>query len=263
MLHSVSLSLPILSSSHSGNLKRRSHSHTHTLTPNRNPLYLKFRTAYRENLRYLKTLGVIHPEAKPNKLPLPDAVDHYLATVNFLKSKGFSDADFPRLAFLCPQLFSIHMDSTDIAPVFDFLAVDLAASVRSIARLDSPIGIEDLMAPTNLNAHLLNMRVEKLRGKIRFLHSIGFSHEEAATACARLPAIFGYGIETNLQPKFEYLVKDMNRNVKELKDFPQYFGFSLEKRIMPRHLHLKQRKVDIPLNRMLMWGDQKFYAKWK
>ena len=26
---------------------------------------------------------------------------------------------------------------------------------------------------------------------------------------------------------------------------------------MPRHLHLKERKVQIPLNRMLLWSDQK------
>lgn len=117
--------------------------------------------------------------------------------------------------------------------------------------------------PSNLNAHLLNTRVEKLRRKIRFLQSIGFSYEEAANACARVPAIFGYGFESNLLPKFEYLVKEMKRSVEELKGFPQYFGFSLEKRIIPRHLHLKQRNVQIPLNRMLMWGDEKFYAKWK
>jgi mTERF domain-containing protein len=55
----------------------------------------------------------------------------------------------------------------------------------------------------------------------------------------------------------------MERDLEELKKFPQYFGFSLEKRIVPRHLHLKERGVRIPLNRMLMWSDDKFYAKWK
>ena len=62
---------------------------------------------------------------------------------------------------------------------------------------------------------------------------------------------------------FKYLVDKMERSVEESKKFPQYFGFSLEKRIVPRHLHLKERNVQIPLNRMLLWSDQKFYAKWK
>lgn len=99
--------------------------------------------------------------------------------------------------------------------------------------------------------------------KMGFLQEIGFSYEEAANVCTRLPAIFGYGVESNLKPKVEYLVEEMEREVEELKRFPQYFGFSLEKRIVPRHLHLKERGVRIPLNRMLMWGDDKFYAKWK
>ena len=75
-------------------------------------------------------------------------------------------------------------------------------------------------------------------------------------ACVRLPAMFGYSIDNNLWPKFKYLVDKMERSVEELK-FPQYFGFSLEKRIVPRHLHLKERKVQIPLNIMLLWSDQK------
>lgn len=114
-----------------------------------------------------------------------------------------------------------------------------------------------------MTAHLLNTRVEKLRKKITFLQSIGLSYEEAANVCARYPAIFGYGLENNLLPKYEYLVNHMKRSVEELKVFPQYFGFSLGKRIIPRHLHLTQRNVQIPLKRMLMWGDEKFYAKWK
>ncbi|KAK4258689.1 hypothetical protein QN277_005112 [Acacia crassicarpa] len=278
MLHSLSLS----SFSHHPSRSR-------SLSANPNPkstaFYLKFRTTYRENLRDLKILGVIDPQTKPNKLPLPDAVDHILATVNFLRSKGFSDADFPRLVFLCPQLFSDTFQFTDIAPVFDFLVEELPASIeesralilrcpnilfsdvefclRPTLRFLRQIGVENLNRPTNLNAHLLNTRVEKLRKKITFLQSIGLSYEESANVCARYPAIFGYGLENNLLPKFEYLVKHMNRNVEELKVFPQYFGFSLEKRIIPRHLHLAQRNVQIPLKRMLMSGDEKFYAKWK
>ncbi|XP_054822435.1 transcription termination factor MTEF1, chloroplastic [Prosopis cineraria] len=277
MLHS--LSVP------SRSLPSRSHSLSANPNPKSTAYYLKFRTTYRENLRYLKILRVIDPQTKPNSLPLPDAVDHILVTVNFLKSRGFSDADFPRLAFLCPQLFSDTFQYTDIAPVFDFLAHELPASVeescalilrcpnilfsdvefclRPSLRFLRQIGVENLNRPTNLTAHLLNTRVEKLRKKITFLQSIGLSYEEAANVCARYPAIFGYGLENNLLPKYEYLVNHMKRSVEELKVFPQYFGFSLEKRIIPRHLHLTQRNVEIPLKRMLMWGDEKFYAKWK
>lgn len=110
---------------------------------------------------------------------------------------------------------------------------------------------------------MLNTRVDKLHTKVLFMQELGFLYEKALRACARLPAIFGYDVENNLWPKFVYLVKEMERDLEELNRFPQYFGFSLKERIVPRHLHLKKRGVRIPLNRMLMWADQKFYAKWK
>ncbi|PRQ23544.1 putative transcription regulator mTERF family [Rosa chinensis] len=259
LLHSLSL-LPTPSSSSSSSL---------VSSPHPNPHFIKFRTSYRENIRYLKTLRVIRPDTKPNKLPLPDATDHLLATT--------------RLPL--PNLFSSNFDPTDVAPVFDFLADDLSASpeqscglilrcpdllfsdvefcLRPTLHFLKQVGVEKLSTPTNLNAHLLNTRVEKLRGKVRFLRSLGFSYEEAVKVCERLPAIFGYSVEGNLKPKYEYLVEEMERNVEELKKFPQYFGFSLEKKIVPRHLHLKERNVRIALNRMLLWSDQRFYAKWK
>lgn len=276
MLHS--LHIPTISS-----IKSPS---SQSLSSSEHPPYLlRFRTSHRENLRYLKTLGIIDPSTKPHKFPSPEAVDQVLSTVNFLKSKGFSEPDFPRLSFLCPKLFSSDSDPTDIEPVFDFLTLDLAASDQESCSLIlrcpqillsdveyclrptllylRKLGVEKLNVPTSLNAHLLNTRVERLVAKIRFLRSVGLSYEESARACGRFPAVFGYSIEKNLKPKFNYLVREMKRSVEELKVFPQYFAFSLENRIMPRHLHLEQRNVRISLKRMLLWSDQKFYAKWK
>ncbi|GMN37458.1 hypothetical protein TIFTF001_006824 [Ficus carica] len=270
-LHSLSSSIPHFSSSPPP-----------SFTPSR---FIKFRTSHRENLRYLKALGIVDADAKPRNLPLPDDVDRILAAVDFFRSKGFSNADFPRLAFLAPYLFSPQFDPAAVDPVFDFLATDVSASPEESSRLIlrcpallfsnvqyflrptldylHHLGLERLNSPTTLNAHLLNTRVDKLQKKMAFLRCIGLSYEQSARVCARMPAIFGYSIEDNLRPKYEYLVWEMERSLDELLKFPQYFAFSLNKRIVPRHLHLKQRNVSIPLNRMLLWGDQKFYAKWK
>ncbi|KAK7834663.1 hypothetical protein CFP56_024574 [Quercus suber] len=68
------------------------------------------------------------------------------------------------------------------------------------------LGMENLSSPSNLSAYLLNTRAERLREKIGFLKSIGFSHEEAARACFRLPAMFGYSIDNKMWSKFMYLV---------------------------------------------------------
>ncbi|WOG84676.1 hypothetical protein DCAR_0103860 [Daucus carota subsp. sativus] len=278
LLHSYNISI-ICSLSPSPN-------HGSQSTSIKNPhTYLKFRTSHMQNLRYLKTIGIINPETTPHKNPSPETIAHLLSTVNFLKSRGFSEPDFPRLAFLCPMLFSATFDPAQVEPVFEFLYSDVGASLeescslvlRCPGLLESNVefclvptlvylkslGLEKLNLPTTLNAHLLNTRVEKLEEKVMFLQSVGFSYEESARVCARLPAIFGYSIEHNLRPKLEFLVREMERSIEEVKDFPQYFGFSLSRRIAPRHFHLKDRNVKIKLNRMLLWSDNRFYAKYK
>ncbi|MBA0601655.1 transcription termination factor MTEF1, chloroplastic [Gossypium raimondii] len=249
------------------------------------PLYLKFRTSHRENLRYLKAIGIIHPNTNPRNLPSPQTADYLISTVNFLKSKGIHDNDFPRLTFLCPQLFSSNFSTSEIEPVFDFLTTDLNATAQESRGLIvhcpyilfsdveyclkptveylKGLGVEKLNEPSKQKAFLLNTRVDKLKAKIKFLRSIGLRYEEAAMVCARMPAIFGYNVEYNLRPKYEFLVGEMERSLEELKEFPQYFGFSLHKRIEPRHWHLKHRNVRIKLNRMLLGGDDRFYSKWK
>ncbi|KAI3809775.1 hypothetical protein L1987_19375 [Smallanthus sonchifolius] len=242
--------------------------------------HLQFRTSHHKNLRYLKSLGITQPELTTK------TVSQILTTIQFLKSKGFSEPDFPRIAFLSPNLFT--SDPKTLEPVFKFLTVELAASPEDSRGLilkcphileSDPefvlkptldylkkLGINRLNTPTTLNAHLLDTRVCKFEEKTRFLEEVGFSEAESRRVCGRFPAIFGYGIENNLRVKYVYLVREMKRDGRdEVRRFPQYFGFSLEKRIRPRHLHLKQRKVDeeVPLNRMLLWDDDRFYKKWK
>ncbi|KAG7577789.1 Transcription termination factor mitochondrial/chloroplastic [Arabidopsis thaliana x Arabidopsis arenosa] len=92
------------------------------------PLYLKFQTSHRENLRHLSSLGIV-PQ-NPRLAPPANDLPVIFSAVNFLKSKGISDEDFPRLVFLCPQLFSPTFDISKIDPVFDFLTGELGASTE-------------------------------------------------------------------------------------------------------------------------------------
>ncbi|XP_021731604.1 transcription termination factor MTEF1, chloroplastic-like [Chenopodium quinoa] len=245
---------------------------------------IRFRTSYREKLAYLRNLGIVDSNPKSTNVPSHASLDRILTIIKFLKSKGFSDSDIPKLTTSCPKLLS-DLEPADIGPVFSFLATDVAASTHescglilccpdllfsnvdyclrpTLAFLTS-IGLKRLNSPTNLNAHLLNTRVSKFETKRDFLRSIGFTYDESIKACTRLPAIFGYSIENNMAPKVEYLVEGMQRSIDEIKEFPQYFAFSLRRRIVPRHMHLMQRSVHISLKKMLLCGDDKFYAKWK
>ncbi|KAK9988143.1 hypothetical protein SO802_028382 [Lithocarpus litseifolius] len=145
----------------------------------------------------------------PSTLTLtPLSIDNILPMVDIFKSKSFTEPDFPRLAYLCPQLFSTNFDPTDFTPVFVFLATEESLEFCLQPTLDylRRLGMKNLSSPSNLNAYLLNTRDERLREKIGFLKSIGFPNEEAARACFRLPAMFGYSIDNNMWSKFMYLV---------------------------------------------------------
>ena len=158
-------------------------------------------------------------------------VDHIILTVHFRKS----DFDFSTLSLSSPLISSptapISLKSlclqllTPRNPylcrttfflktlICYFLTLNYICFRLTLQFLHQ-IGIE------KLNAHLLDVRMEKLRRNVRFLESLGFEYGEM-----KCPAILGYGIENNLLWKFEYLVMmSMERSVVELKVFSQYFG---------------------------------------
>ncbi|RYR16491.1 hypothetical protein Ahy_B04g073521 [Arachis hypogaea] len=177
--------------------------HTPSRTFHNKPHYIKFRTSYRQNLRYLQHLTVIPPDSLPDS----DTLHRIFATVNLLKSHSLSDSDIPRIAAAAPSLFSpssAAFSPDNISAVFHFLATDVAASsaesrglvLRCPHLLLSPhpdlclrptlyflrdeIGLSGLNRPTNRNAHLLNTRVEDLRVRVEFLtEEVGFEYEEA------------------------------------------------------------------------------------
>ncbi|KAI3684315.1 hypothetical protein L6452_33537 [Arctium lappa] len=116
----------------------------------------------------------------PRATTKTSATSNPLSTLNYFKSKGFSEPDFPRIAFLSLHLFAPTFDPIAIEHVFDFLTVDLAASPEEVRGLilkcphileSDPelclkptldylkkLGIKRLNSPTTLNAHLLDTR---------------------------------------------------------------------------------------------------------
>lgn len=74
----------------------------------------------------------------------------------------------------------------------------------------------------------------------------------------RFPQLFCYSIKGNFEPKFDYFVVEMGRELKELMEFPQYFSFSLENRIKPRHQCCVEKGVCFPLPVMLKMSEPEF-----
>lgn len=74
----------------------------------------------------------------------------------------------------------------------------------------------------------------------------------------RCPALFTFSIENNFKPKLDYFMCEIKGKLENLKEFPQYFAFSLEKRIKPRHLKSMERGLELPLALMLKSTDEEF-----
>ncbi|MBA0627543.1 hypothetical protein Godav_005043, partial [Gossypium davidsonii] len=106
-----------------------------------------------------------------------------------------------------------------------------------------------------LNSHntlLLVSDVENtLKPKINFLQSLGFDEPEVNRMVVRSPGLLTLSVENNMSPKAEFFLVEMEGDLEELKRFPQYFSFSLEKKIKPRHRALVEYGFKLPLSKML------------
>lgn len=173
----------------------------------------------------------------------------FLPVVTFLlKEVGLKEKDVGKVVNRCARLLTTNVDE-HLRPTLRFL--------RNLGFTHMPIVVSN-------NATLLASSVEnRLLPKIDFLESLGLSKEETVQALIRFPAIFNYSIDTNLQPKYSYLVEDMGRGLDDLRAFPQYFGYSLDYRIRSRYQFLKKRNLSLPLADLLKPTDEVFYAKFQ
>lgn len=90
---------------------------------------------------------------------------------------------------------------------------------------------------------------------------MGFSKREATAMFRRFPQLFNYSVKDNYERKLNYFVVGMGRDLKELKEFPQYFSFSLENRIKPRHQACVDKGVCFPLNVLLKTSEAQFHRR--
>ncbi|KAJ0259713.1 hypothetical protein HA466_0060260 [Hirschfeldia incana] len=234
-----------------------------------------------EKLLYLDTLGIDfltllnrHPPLLSSPLSSLKSVVDYMTTPPI----NFSLPDLRRLVSMCPELLTSPLTSHTI-PVITFLlrevgvdsTFDLRQALRRRPRLLA-CSVDLQLRPTlyflrrigivnpQKHTYLLSCSVEgKLLPRIEFFERrLGFSRRSAAAMFKRFPQLFNYSIGENYEPKLSYLVGEMGRDVREVLEFPQYFSFSLENRIKPRHVACAERGVRLPLAVMLKTKEDGF-----
>ncbi|KAF8659365.1 hypothetical protein HU200_058573 [Digitaria exilis] len=236
----------------------------------------------KDKILSLELMGVDYGRALELNPSLRDASPESIhAVVSFLQSRGIQFKDLGRVLGMCPSVLTASVRG-DLRPVFAFLSDDLgvpesahrrvvikcprvlACSVRDQLRPAliylRRLGFRDTRALALQDPILLVSSVERtLAPKLEFLASgLGMARDDAIAMVRRCPALFTFSVERNYKPKFEYLVDAMGGGVEDVKAFPQYFAFSLEKRIAPRHRAAQDAGVALPLPDMLKATDQEF-----
>ncbi|EFJ38453.1 hypothetical protein SELMODRAFT_74633, partial [Selaginella moellendorffii] len=138
-----------------------------------------------------------------------------------LNRLGFTSMSLSSLVARAPQLLSRSAD--DLTQCVTYMA-SIGLSRRDTERLVNrypslmTLHIKDNMIPT-----------------VRFLASLGVDVvREIADMVKRLPSLLGFSIATLLVPKYEFFMKAMHRPQRELVHFPQFFSYSLNKRLIRR-----------------------------
>ncbi|XP_047255557.1 transcription termination factor MTEF1, chloroplastic isoform X2 [Capsicum annuum] len=239
---------------------------------------------FREKLLYLEQLKINPTKALQQNPNLRSAHLETIKSVEIcLNSMGIERSAIGRILDMHPKLLTSD-PYTDLYPIFDFLLNEVAIPFNDIRRciircpriLVSSVekqlnptfqflkefGFSGSNSITCQTAVLLVYSVEHtLTPKIDYLVSLGIARNNVVSMILRSPGLLTFSIEKNFKPKVEYLLKEMDRDVGELKKFPQYFSFSLEGKIKPRHKLLVEHGFTMSLSEMLKVSDGEFYAR--
>ncbi|CAG7880635.1 unnamed protein product [Brassica rapa] len=86
---------------------------------------------------------------------------------------------------------------------------------------------------------------------IEYFQKLGLSCRRATPMFTRSTQLFNYSVAENYEPKVSYLVGEIGRDMREILESTQYFSFSLENWIKPRHEACLAKEVRFPLAVMM------------
>ncbi|XP_020577068.1 transcription termination factor MTEF1, chloroplastic-like [Phalaenopsis equestris] len=233
-----------------------------------------------EKMLYLDSVGIdLFALIEDHPPIVSSSLADLRAAVDSLLSLGFSSADLRRMCGMCPEILTAGgppafnavlafllreagVRSSDLCYVLSrrprLLVSSVACRLRPTLNFLQMLGVSD----PGRHAHLLSCSVEdKFLPRLEFLQKVGFSSMEARFMARRFPQIFCYSIKENLEPKVEFFLGTMERELREIKLFPQYFSFSLDKKIKPRHCICKQNGVFFELPALLKHSDAEFQRR--
>ncbi|KAA8531089.1 hypothetical protein F0562_005798 [Nyssa sinensis] len=163
------------------------------------------------------------------------------ATVDFLYEMGLSAESVGKVLTRCPNIISYNVDDKlrPTAEYFHSMGVDVAVLLH---RSPQTFGL-------SIEAHL--------KPVTEFFLARGYNMGDVSTMISRYGALYTFSLAENLTPKWEFFLT-MDYPKSELIKFPQYFGYSLEERIKPRYVIVRESGVRLLLNQVLSLSDREF-----
>ncbi|CAK7329702.1 unnamed protein product [Dovyalis caffra] len=168
--------------------------------------------------------------------------------VRFFQDIGIRDDAIGNILVKFPPLLTYSLYKK-IRPVVIFLITKAGVSERNIAKTIA-------LGPELLGCNIVN----KLEINLKYFLSLGIRHRQLGEMIADFPVLLRYNIDL-LRPKYKYLRRTMVRPLEDLIEFPRFFSYSLDDRIIPRHKILVENHINFKLRYMLASTDEEFQKK--
>lgn len=204
-------------------------------------------------VKYLYYLGISRDGMKRMLVIKPmvfcvDLEQTIVPKVRFFQDIGIRDDAIGNMLVKFPPLLTYSLYKK-IRPVVIFLMTKAGVSERNIAKAIA-------LGPELLGCSIVN----KLEINLKYLLSLGIRHRQLGEMIADFPMLLRYNIDL-LRPKYKYLRRTMVRPLQDLIEFPRFFSYSLDDRIIPRHKVLVENRINFKLRYMLASTDEEFQKK--
>jgi len=169
----------------------------------------------------------------------------------------------PFLTFLCDDLGIDEEDVPKIIESYPALLVTELEEMKEVWEYLLGLGVcvESCASIFRAFPSLLALDIEgDMMPVVEFLRSIGVSN--IGRFITRLPPVLGYSVENELRPKWEFLKNVCQYASFEVRRFPAYFSYPLDRVIMNRYEYLREIKGIpvrlLPVDDILRFGDADF-----
>ncbi|KAE8008494.1 hypothetical protein FH972_005000 [Carpinus fangiana] len=242
-----------------------------------------------EKVSYLKEFGLCTEEVgkllafKPHLMGC-GIEETWKPLVKYLYYHGISRDGMKRMLMVKPIIFCVDLETTIVPKVRffqdigvrddaignmlvkfpSFLTYSLYKKLRPVVIFlmtkagvsEKDIGKVIALAPELLGCSI----VKKLEVNVKYFLSLGIRVRQLGEMIADFPMLLRYNPDI-LRPKYRYLRRTMVRPLQDLIEFPRFFSYSLDARIIPRHKISVERRINLKLRYMLASTDEEFEKK--